>query len=101
MNQRNSINRRSFLGRSLVGLGALAGVPTLLSQIPQKSSAAPIAINYVWYEATLIIETGDGTTTKWRNRIAVDPNAKPKKLRFLDFVQVDSQSQPAPWLLTK
>lgn len=36
MNLSNSINRRSFLGRSLVGLGALASAPMLLAQIPQK-----------------------------------------------------------------
>ncbi len=36
----NSINRRGFLGRSLVGLGALAAAPTLLAQIPQKVTAA-------------------------------------------------------------
>lgn len=40
MSQLNNINRRSFLGRAALGLGAVVGAPTLLSQIPQRACAA-------------------------------------------------------------
>ena len=51
----NSINRRSFLGRSLVGLGALVAAPTLLSQIPQAASAAVSSGNLLFCGAGLSI----------------------------------------------